>query len=70
MRVAVDTLELGATTDDVLPSGEFYYEYVLIHVENLMVDIRIAEKVIQAIIKTYIQNKDKKTDLPYGPPDI
>ena len=38
MEVAVDTSEIGATTDDGLPAYKLYWEYVLIHVEYLMVE--------------------------------
>ena len=37
MRKAVDTSNIGATTEDSLPPGEFYYEYILIHADDLMV---------------------------------
>ena len=40
MVVAVDTSELGATSNDGLPTGERYYEYILIHVDDLRVDSR------------------------------
>ena len=68
MRVYVDKLKLGATDDDGMPLDESYYEYFLIHMENLMVDIPRAEWVIQDIIKTYQLNKDNKMCLPYVPP--
>ena len=70
MRVAVDTLEIVATTNNKMPEGERYDEYVLIHVDDLMVDSRRSEQVIKNIRKTYRLNKDKKTGLPYGPNDI
>ena len=37
IRVAVDTSELVATTADELPVGENYYNYFLIHIDNLVV---------------------------------
>ena len=57
MRVAVDTLELGAMSNDCMHAGERYYEYVSIHVDNLIVDICIEEQVMQDISKTYQLNK-------------
>ena len=41
MRVYVDTQELVSTTDYGLNVGELYYDYVLIYVDNLLVDRRI-----------------------------
>ena len=70
MRVDVDKSELGATTDYGLPVDEQYYKYVLIHVDNLMVESHISEQVMHAIIKTCCLKKYNKTGLPYGPPDI
>ena len=53
-----------------LPVGEHYYEYVLIHVDNLMIVIPRSEQVMQDISKTYQLKKYNKTGLPYGPPKI
>ena len=39
MRITVDTLNLGATTDDGLPTIDFYYEYIIIHVDNIKLSI-------------------------------
>ena len=50
MRMAVDNSYLGSKTNDGLPSGERYYEYILIRVDNIMVDIRQEYQVIQATI--------------------
>ena len=66
----VDTSELGETTNDELPAGGRYYEYVLIHVDELMVDSRREEQVMQEISNIYRLKKDDKTGLPYGPPNI
>ena len=66
----VDTSELGETTNDELPAGGRYYEYVLIHVDNLMVDIRREEHAMKAIIKIHQLKKDNKMGLTYGPTEI
>ena len=57
MIVDVDKFELGATFDDRLPKSESYYEYVSIHVYDLMVARCKSEQVMQAIINTYGFNK-------------
>ena len=49
MRMDVYTLEIGTTTYYGLPAGGCYYEYILIHVYNLMVAIHISEQMIQDI---------------------
>ena len=69
-RVAVDSSELEGTSDDELPAGESYYEYVLIHVDALMVAIPRTEHVMQVISMPYWLKKEKKRGLPYGPPNI
>ena len=56
-RVDVDILELVEMEDSGLPVGERYYEYVLMHVDNLMVDSHIPEQVMHYISKTYRLNK-------------
>ena len=45
------------------------YEYILIHADYLMVDIRRVEKVMQAIINTHRLKKDNETGLTYVPSD-
>ena len=52
MRVAVNTSDLGATDDSGLPAVERYYEYILMHVDNFMIAISIANQVMQFISKT------------------
>ena len=69
-RVDVYTLGLVATSNNGIPAGECYYEYVLIHVDELMVDSRREEQVMQEISNTYRLKKDDKTGLLYGPPNI
>ena len=51
--MAVDSSELEGTSDDELPAGESYYEYVLIHVDALMVAIPRTEHVMQVISMPY-----------------
>ena len=46
MLLDVDTRDLGATTDDLLPAGERSYKYFLIHVDDVVVSSHISEQVI------------------------
>ena len=64
MRMTVDSLNLGATTNDRSPVRERYYGYILIHVDGLTVAIRRADKYIQDIICIYQIKKYKKTCIP------
>ena len=50
--VAVYTLDFGSIINDGLPTGERYYEYILIYLDKLMVDIRRGKQVVQAISNT------------------
>ena len=52
MIVDVDKSELGETTNNGLLTSESYYEYFLIHVDDLMVDNCRAEQLMQAIRNT------------------
>ena len=70
MRPAVDPTKLGTTNDDGKPSGERYYEYVLIHTDDLMVVSRRCGAIMEAIGQVYKLKEDKETGKCYGPPDI
>ena len=70
MRVAVNTLDIGATNNVALPSGEHYYYYILIHVDDLVVSIHKEYQAIQDIGRTYQLNKYKRMGLMCVPPDM
>ena len=70
MRKSDDTSNLVAITEYGLPSGEWYYEYILIHVNDFMVASQQFNQVIQAISKNHKLKKYKNTGLPYGPTDV
>ena len=57
-------------TGDELSAGERYYDYILTHVNDLVLAIHRTEQVTQYIRKIYQLKKDEKSGLPYGPPDI
>ena len=68
--MAVNTSELGATSDYGMPAGESYYEYLLLNVDIIVVASRRGEQVMQDIRNTYCLKKDNKAGLPYGQHDI
>ena len=53
-----------------MPVGDRYWEYVIIHVDNLLVEYMRAQTVMENIEKVYILKKDKKKIMVYGPPDV
>ena len=70
MRKAVDISNLEATIDADLPAGGFYYEYILIRFDNLMIARRQEYHAMQDIYMTYKIKKDNKISLPYGLQDL
>ena len=70
MRKALHTSNIGAITDNALPVVKFYYEYTLIHVDDIMVVSRQANQMMQGISNTYKLMKDKKKRLLYVPPHV
>ena len=48
-------------TDDRFPPGDMYLEYVLIYVDDLMVDLRCASSIMKEISHVYTLKEDNKT---------
>ena len=53
-----------------LPQGERYWEYVLIHVDDLLVASRRAKEIMESISQVYKLKEDKVTKKCYGPPEM
>ena len=76
MRSAVDPSDIES--GDVIPNrsaknlpvGERYWEYVLIHVGNFLVDYWWSKCIIKMISSVYTLKEDNKTKKSYGPPDV
>ena len=76
MRPAVDTTRLDSsehaevkdTTDS--PKGERYWEYVLIHVDDLLVASRRATEIMESISQIYKLKENQATKKCYGPPEM
>ena len=65
-----ETRRLGGTTPEGKPAGEQYYEYVLIHTDDILVASRRANQILDAIDSVFNLKADKKTGKKYGEPDI
>ena len=52
------------------PQGERYSEYVLIHVDDLLVASRRAKEIMESISQVYKLEEDKITKKYYGHPEM
>ena len=72
MRSAVETSAIDSgdvslnRSSKNLPAGERYWEYILIHVYNLLVDSRQAKCITESISGVYTLKEDKKTKHSHG----
>lgn len=55
---------------EVIPKGEWYYEYVLFHTDDCMVISRRASDIMKGIDSVYKLKKDKKTGKSWDEPSI
>ena len=75
MRASVDTTfggerSLGATNDQGQPDGHWYYEYVLIHTDDILSISKHPGKIMEAIGSVYKLKEDRKTRLQWDDPDL
>ena len=61
MRKAVDNSNIGEIINYGLPAGLYYYEYIPICVNNIIVAIQQENQVMQTINNTYNLNTDNNT---------
>ena len=75
IRPACDTSfggerKLGATNDHGEPEGDWYYEYVLIHTDDILACSKCPDAIMEAIGRVYKLKEDKTTKLCWDDPDI
>ena len=75
IRPACDTSfggerKLGATNDHGEPEGDWYYEYVLIHTDDILACSKRPDAIMEAIGRVYKLKEDKTTKLCWDDPDI
>lgn len=75
MREAIDTSfdgerNIGATNEEGEPIGTKYYEYVLIHTDDIMAISKKPGLIMEAIGSVYKLKEDKETKLRWSDPDL
>ena len=75
MRAAIDTSfdgerDEGATSPSGAPIGTRYYEYVLIHTDDIMAISKQPDAIMEAIGSVYKLKEDKETKLRWDDPDM
>ena len=75
MRAAIDTSfdgerDIGATSPSGAPIGTRYYEYVLIHTDDIMAISKRPDSIMEAIGSVYKLKEDKQTKLRWDDPDM
>ena len=75
MREAIDTSfdgerEIGATDENGNPIGTKYYEYALIHTDDIMAISKNPDSIMEAIGSVYKLKEDKETKLRWSDPDL